>query len=144
MQFKVPQDVQREDIILWFITFKQFVILLLGGGISYVMFVNMNKHYRLNTFEEILVWIPAMVAIAFSFIKIKGIPLFQFILLMIENIFFRPPRRFWIQGAGEPFVSFTTPFEMKKKKVVPKPVMKKVSDEKLKNLAVMMDGGKNN
>ena len=91
MQFKVPQDVQREDIILWLITFKQFVILLLGGGISYVMFVNMNKHYRLNTFEDILVWIPAMVAIAFSFIKIKGIPLFQFILLMIENIFFRPP-----------------------------------------------------
>ena len=35
MRFKVPQDVQREDTIIGPITFKQLIIMIIGGGIGY-------------------------------------------------------------------------------------------------------------
>lgn len=143
MQYKVPQDVQREDIILWFITFRQFIILLLGFGLSYFLFVQVKKSYDISDVEAILIWIPAMIAVAIAFVKIHGIDLFQFILLAIENAFFRPPRRYWIHGYGEPFVSMTTNFSMQKqkKKEEPRPE-KDLSEKKIRNLAAMVDRGK--
>ena len=143
MQFKVPQDVQREDIILWFITFKQFIILLAGFGLSYFLLVQVKKNYNISDVEAILIWIPAMISVAVAFVKINGIPLFQFILLAIENAFFRPPRRYWIHGMGEPFVSFTTNFSMKKQqKKEDLPPEKDLSEKKIRSLATMLDHGK--
>ncbi len=139
MQYKVPQNVQREDRILWFLTFKQFIILLVGGGISYLLFVNLSKNYELNLFDYFLVWLPALLSVAFAFITIKGIALFQFILLMIEYFFFRPPRRYWIQGGGEKFVSLTTNYSPNKKKKPQKIVIKRLDDDHLKDIVGKVD-----
>ena len=143
MQYRVPQNVQREDIILWFITFRQFIILLLGFGLSYFLFVQVKKNYEVSDVETILIWIPGMLAVAIAFVKINGITLFHFILLAIENAFFRPPRRYWIHGVGEPFVSLSTDYSLKskKKKVVETPV-KDLSEQRIKKLAGMVDQGK--
>ncbi|MCK5460768.1 PrgI family protein [Candidatus Gracilibacteria bacterium] len=141
MKYKVPQNVQREDQILWFITLKQLIMLLIGGGISYMMFVNLNKKYDLHSLEQILVWFPAGIAVAFAFVKIKSIPLLQFILLLIEQGFFRVPRRYW-QENSDVFVSMTTGVKLKekgKKEIADK---KEVSQEKIKNLAALLDGQK--
>ncbi len=142
MQFKVPRNVQREDTILWFITFRQFLILLVGFGMSYFMYTNLTRNYHMNQIELALCWIPAAVAVAFAFFTIKSIPLFQFLLLMIENTFFRPPRRYWVHAGGDPFVSFTTPFFPVKKKETQKAEPKNVSQKKIKNVAEMLDGKK--
>ncbi len=141
MRYKVPQDVQREDQILWFITLRQLIILIIGFGISYTMFNSLNKIFVLDEISQILIWFPAGLAAAFAFLKVKGLPLFQFILLLIEQTFFRPPRRRWSQNGGSPFVSLTVPFSLKmKKKVVEKTAGKEVSTEKIKNLAAVLDG----
>ncbi|MDH3324988.1 MAG: PrgI family protein [Candidatus Peregrinibacteria bacterium] len=118
------------------------IILLLGAGLSYGLYVNLSKSYELNSFDLVLVALPFIIAVAFAFLKIHGITLFKFILLLIEQSFFRASQRRWIQNAGTPFVSMTLPFTMKakkKEKIIPE---KNVSSEKIKNLAKVLDGEK--
>ncbi len=142
MRAKVPQDVQREDQILWFITLHQLVLLLIGFGISYAIFNNMNSKYDLDTGDQIMIWIPAGISAFFAFIKIKGIPIFQLITLLIEQLFFRRARRWWIQNGGEPLFSLTTtiPSLNKNKKVEVQE--KKFDRDKVRDLAQFLDGQK--
>lgn len=141
MRYKVPQDVQRADQILWFLTLQQLIMLIVGFGFSYWLFNTLNKIFILDEISQVLIWLPAGLAAAFAFVKVKGIPLFKFILLLIEQNFFRPPRRRWSQNGGTPFVSLTTPFSMKTVKKVEKDTAgKEVSREKIKNLAAILDG----
>ena len=130
MRYKVPQNVQREDQILWFITLRQLIILLVGFGISYVIFKNMEKKYDLDTIAHILIWTPAAISAIFAFVKIKGIPLVQFIFLLIEHFFFRLPKRYWVQQGGEPFVSLTTRISATNKKKEDIPETKVFSKQK--------------
>jgi hypothetical protein len=138
MQFKVPQDVQRADQILWFITLRQLILILIGGGISYGLFTVFSKKYVLGTFEVILLCIPAAIAISFAFVKIKGIPLFKFILLLVETSVFRAPRRYW-QTNSNILVSMTTGFRMKKKSTKEVIITKNISEDRIKNLANLID-----
>ena len=141
MRYKVPQDVQREDQILWFLTLRQVIILILGFGLSYFLWSSMSKNYDLNQVETILVWIPAALAAAISFLKIHGISVFKFVLLQIEQNMFRPPRRRWIKHAGEPFVSMTTPFTMsgeKKKKEI-NTQAQEFSEDAVRDIAKTLD-----
>ena len=140
MRYKVPQDVQRADQILWFLTLRQLIMLILGGGISYALFTNLNKQYDLSQIEQILIWIPAAIAVALAFVKIKGIELTKFILLLLERLF-RPAHRRWVNHGGDPFVSMTTAFTMKKEKKKAEIRQKEdISDEKIRNLANILDG----
>ena len=143
MRYKVPQNVQREDQILWFLTLRQLIILIVGFAISYGMFNFFNKHFHLYEIQQVIIWIPMAIAAAFAFIRFKGVSLTKLILLLIEQSFFRPPNRRWVQLAGSPFVSMTTPFSMnEKKKDVVATQAKDASTEKIKNLAAMLDGEK--
>ncbi len=138
MQFKVPQNVQREDQILWFITLRQLIMILVGGGISYALFTVLSKKYVLGTFEVILISIPAIIAISFAFVRIKGIGLFKFFLLLIETKLFRAPRRYW-QSGSDVFVSMTTGFIQRKKNIKTELSVKDISNNKFKNLANLID-----
>lgn len=144
MRYKVPQNVQRADQILWFLTLPQLIILILGFGISYWLFTTLNKIFILDQISQILVWLPGGIAAAFAFLKIKGIPLFKFILLLLEQNMFRPPRRRWSQHGGTPFVSLTTPFSKnsQKKNTAPEAPKKEISQEKIKNIAAVLDSPK--
>jgi hypothetical protein len=141
MRFKVPQDVQREDQILWFLTLRQVVILILGFGISYTLSNSLSKQYELHQVEIILCWIPAAISATIAFLKIHGISLFKFALLLIEQTAFRQSRRRWMKHAGEPFVSMTTPFSMKtvKKQAEIDIHQEEFSSEKIRSLAKLLD-----
>jgi hypothetical protein len=141
MRFKVPQDVQREDQILWFLTLRQVVLLIVGFGISYTLSNSLSKQYELHQIEIILCWIPAAISAIVAFLKIHGISLFKFALLQIEQIAFRQPRRRWMKHAGEPFVSMTTPFSMKtiKKQPEMETRQEEFSSEKIQSLAKLLD-----
>ncbi len=141
MRFKVPQNVQREDQILWFLTLRQVIILILGFGISYTLFNSLSKQYDLNQIEVILCWLPAAISVTISFLKIHGISLFKFVLLQIEQFIFRQPRRRWVKHAGEPFVSMTTQFSMKtvKKQAQMDTRQEEFSSEKVRSLAKLLD-----
>lgn len=139
MRYKVPQNVEREDQILWFITLRQLIILLLGGGLSYILFINLVRdNDEVSTFMSVVVWIPALLAVIFAFVKIKGLEMFELFLLIMEHGFFRYPRRYWIASAGEPFLSITMrvePLEKKKDDIL----NKEYDQEKAQKLAEFLD-----
>ncbi len=141
MRFKVPQNVQREDQILWFLTLRQVIILVVGFGISYTLFNSLSKQYDLNQLEVILCWVPAGISAIICFLKIHGISLFKFVLLQLEQLLFRQPRRRWVKHAGEPFVSMTTPFSMKmeKQEAPQKMRQEEFSSEKVRSIAHILD-----
>ena len=103
MQFKVPQDVQREDTIIGPLTLRQMIILGIGGGIAYSIYVTLAKTYFLE------VWLPpvsivVVITAAFAFLKIHNLPFHQFLMNFIEYHVI-PKKRIWIQGAGKPYIS---------------------------------------
>lgn len=111
MQFKVPQNVQREDTIIGPLTLKQMIILGVGGGIAYAIYVSLAKTY----FMEI--WLPPVaivggLTLAFTFLKIHSLDFHLFLMYLIEYTLL-PKKRIWIQGTGAPFIS---PFELARQK----------------------------
>lgn len=114
MQFKVPQDVQREDTIIGPITIRQLIILGVGGGLAYAIYVSLAKTY----FMEI--WLPPVaiisaITLAFAFLKIHGLKFSTFLMCFLEYHML-PRNRYWIQGSGYPFVP--PPEEKKKQEIV--------------------------
>lgn len=102
MQFKVPQNVQREDTIIGPITLRQLGILGIGGGFSYILYSSLSQVY----FAYIWVPIVAVVAgltLAFAFLKIHNVPFHRFIMNMLEYQLLAR-KRIWIQGADTPIV----------------------------------------
>ena len=141
MQYKVPQDVQREDTILWFITIRQLILILLGGGLSYFLYIQLSKIYELTGLEIFFILIPFLITLAFAFLKIRGMSLMMFILVCAEQFIFRPSRRYWSQE-GNILISMTTRFADNKKKKKKAVEEKTLEDDKIKNLAAMLDGEK--
>jgi len=122
MQFKVPQDVQRKDTIIWTLTIQQLIILGIGGGIDYAIYIQLSKTYFIEVWLLPVVIIAA-ITLAFAFLKIHSLPFHEFLMDFIEYHML-PRQRSWIQGTGTPFIP---PFEEKKKteKVQPKKELKK-------------------
>jgi len=106
MQFKVPQNVQRDDTIIGPLTIKQMIILALGGGIAYTIYVSLVKTYFIE------IWLPPVaivsgLTLAFAFLKIHNLQFYIFLMYLLEYHLL-PKKRIWIQGTGTPFIS---PFE---------------------------------
>lgn len=140
MQFKVPQNVQREDTIIGPVTMKQLIICALGGGIAYSIYVSLAKFY----FWEI--WIaPVGIVVAITataaFIRIHDIPSYRFIFLLLEYTLL-PKKRMWIKGSGDVFTSLLTPTAPKTRKDK-KVQMKQETDlekmDRLKELSNILD-----
>ena len=135
MQFKVPQNVQREDTIIGPLTLRQMIIVGLGGGIAYAIYISLAKTY----FMEI--WLPPVAIVgaltaAFAFLKIHNLPFHFFIMYMLEY-HLMPKKRIWIQGTGTPFIS---PFEtIQEKKVEEAPKTAKKETKTLNELANVVD-----
>ena len=113
LQYKIPQDVQIEDKIVGPLTLKQLIILGVGGGISYAIYTILAKQYYWN------VWllptaIPALLTLAFTFLKIGGIPFGKWLLLSIEY-FVKPKKRVFVMGGADMYMY--TLFADKTKKV---------------------------
>jgi len=139
LRFKVPQDVQREDKILFFITLKQLIVLMITGGISYGIFLFMSERYYLSQIAVGVILLPFILGCLFCFVKIKGLGLPQFLLLNVEHLLL-PRRRYWQEGS-QPLVSSTTQYSSQSKQESPELEMKDVSREKIKNLADLIDNG---
>jgi len=75
-------------------------------------------------------------------LKIKGIGLLQFITLLLESLLFRRTKRWWIQHAGEPFVSLTTRISSLGKKKTNDESSKTFDRKKAKELAEFLDAQK--
>jgi hypothetical protein len=99
MQFKVPQDVQREDHIVGPLTFKQLIICGVGGIIAYTIYIALAKTYLWIT------WFPpialvTMVTLAFAFVRPLDLSFSKWIARWIEFSLL-PRKRIWIKSSAE-------------------------------------------
>jgi len=88
-QFVVPQFIDVEDKVIGPITVRQFITMLVGGGIIFI-------EYKLTDFSLFLLEgiITAIVTFIIAFIKINGRPIHYFLLNVIQTSR-RPKIRVW-------------------------------------------------
>lgn len=101
-QYKVPQNVQREDTIIGPLTLKQLAILGIGGGIAYAIYVTLAKTYFIE------VWLPpvaivTIITLAFTFIKVYDLPFHIYLMSLIEYKIL-PKKRIWVQRSDKGFI----------------------------------------
>lgn len=114
MQFKVPQNVQREDRIVGPLTLKQLLILGGGGIVAYGIYVSLARTYIFIT------WLPpvaivAIITLAFAFAKPLGLSFTKWILRWVQFSLL-PKNRFWVKSGGEVALSVVAPQKTKKDK----------------------------
>jgi hypothetical protein len=107
MRFKIPQNVQTADKIVGPLTLKQLIIIGVGFGIDYFLYISLSQLYVLTVWILPVLFI-AIVTVAVAFVKIKGIPFLPFLLLSIE-FYMKPSKRVWSQGGGDVLISVTQP-----------------------------------
>lgn len=84
---KIPQNVYIEDRIVGPLTLRQIIIIGIGAGFSYALWSSISKAYGYVGIPlTILVWIPAVIAAAFAFLRINDVSLFRILLLTIERM----------------------------------------------------------
>ena len=133
-QFVVPQFLDVEDKVIGPITVRQFIILLLAGGVEFLAW--RFADFSLFFVETI---VNAALTILFAFIKVNGRPVHYFFLNVIQTQK-RPWLRLWrkefdLQGLRE---------EMKKVDVKPvvKPRIKPMlGTTRLAELSLIVDTG---
>ncbi|MFH1545763.1 MAG: PrgI family protein [Patescibacteria group bacterium] len=137
MQFKVPQNVQIEDRILPFMTLRQFVIVGVGGGFTYLIYLMLEQ-------QSSQVWMPPVFAlglltVAVAFLKIRGIPFVSFTLLLFER-YLNETKRVWVKSAGDVFPQ-SSAFDKKQSnetKIVKK-AKSKASIDEVERLSKILD-----
>ncbi len=133
MQYKVPQNVQREDTIVGPLTLKQLAILGVGGGITYSIYLTLAQTY----FIEIWIWpvgIFALLTLLFAFVKPFNLTFFEFLIHFIEYKSL-PKKRRWAKRSDEPM---TLNFS-KKQKITKKAPVKIKKQKSLAELTKMID-----
>lgn len=133
-QFVVPQFIDVEDKIIGPITVRQFIILLVSGGLVFLA-------YRYSDFALFLVELLAIAVftILFAFIKINGRPVHYFMLNFIQTIR-RPFLRIWDKELSK------NEIKLKMKQRDEKPVVEirkkpKVASSRLAELSLIVDTG---
>lgn len=130
-EYPVPQFIEKEAKITFFLTFRQFIFLFLLAIIGYIFY----KIFPLNLF--VLVFIPiALVVLAFAFVNIEGQPL----TVLFKNYLY------FLRG-GKQYVWKKKKEVFPKKVIVPKkieiekdrPELKIGGESKLKNLKIEIE-----
>lgn len=142
MQFKIPQNVQQEDKIVGPLTLKQLIIVAVGGGASYFVYISLSKLYVLQVWLPFTA-IPALLTLAVAFLKINGIPFLKFSLLEFERLL-KPSKRRFVKGSGEVYQSCLAqikPLKTAKKKINKEEEVKNMKD--INELTKILDSQNN-
>lgn len=139
MQFKIPQDVQRADTIVGPLTLRQLIILGIGGGLAYCLYVGLAKRY----FMEI--WLPPVVIIslltvAFAFLKIHDLTFTRYLAYLAEYMI-KPRKRVWKQMQGDVYMSvlYQSQALFQNKIIEEKGLTKEEKMKKLEEITQMVD-----
>jgi len=134
MQFKVPQNIDMEDKIVGPLTLIQFLYLLGGGLIVYILFQSLGSNIALFVILALPIGI---VSVGLAFIKIQDQPLSHFIKAGIYY-FSNPKVRFWKKEGFAPSILINPPKSVQKEGYV---APKKVEKSDLEKLAHVLDTG---
>lgn len=131
MRFQVPQNIDLEDKLVGPLTMWQFVYLLVGGSLTYLVW----KYFPLWIFW--LFGLPlALLTLAISFVKIQDQPFGHFLSWLIFYLI-KPKTRLW-QKKNENMDILSDAPETKKEKTKTAP-SKKIQKQDLYHLAQQMD-----
>jgi len=132
MQFQVPQNIDMEDKLVGPLTLTQFLYLLGGGLLIYLLFHALARDY-FGVF--LLLAIPiGLIALALTFLKIQEQPLSHFVAAGIKYLG-QPKVRLWQRRTyREPIL--TAPLKEEKKVAEPE---KHVDKSALEQLAYKLD-----
>jgi hypothetical protein len=102
VQYKVPQNIDLEDKIVGPFTMKQFIYLLVAGGIAYGWWNFLSQRYVGFMPAFLLVAAPVgLLGVALALVKVNDRP-FEIFLLNLFRFIFMPKRRVWKEGySGE-------------------------------------------
>lgn len=133
-QFVVPQFLDVEDKVIGPITVRQFIILLIAGGLVFVAYKLAD--FTLFLFELITI---AIFTILFAFIKINGRPVHYFILNFIQTMK-KPRLTIWYKDYN------TFELRLKMQEAIEKPIVEPrsrsiIGTSKLAELALIVDTG---
>lgn len=123
MQFKVPQDVQREDHIVGPLTLRQLIICGIGFTLAYAIYTVVGRDYELIT-ALIPVIILSLITITFAFVKPLDLVFEKYILYWLLSIIL-PRKRYWLKGTADPSRMLYVP-----RTTAVKAVVKVTKDEK--------------
>ena len=143
MQFKVPQNVRREDKIVGPLTLKQMIICAIGGTIAYAIYISLAKFYLWIT------WLPpmaivVMITIAFAFVRPLDMSFIKWILLWAEFALL-PKKRLWVKSSGEIIPpQITTTAKKDKDKLKDAADAMEEKQKKLEELNKFLESQKNN
>ncbi|PIP65287.1 hypothetical protein COU77_02655 [Candidatus Peregrinibacteria bacterium CG10_big_fil_rev_8_21_14_0_10_49_16] len=134
---KIPQNVYIEDRIIGPITLKQLILSVIGSGISYLLWTGFSKAYGdqgVSIPLIIISIIPAVIFMAFAFVKVNDLSLMRITLLSFERVV-KPSIRIWTPRAGVP-LSFTSITHVSKNTQQEKDIQKKgkLSAEELSSI----------
>ena len=79
MQYKVPQKIDLEDKIIGPLTLKQFIYLLGGGMIDYMILSVTQSSFG----GWVLIILVSLIALAFAFVQVEEQPFFY----LVTNFF---------------------------------------------------------
>ncbi len=131
MQFKIPQDVQREDKIVGPLTLRQLIICGVGFSIGYAVFTILGRDYHWIT-PAIFTAPIAVVTIVFAFMQPLNMNFEKYILYALEFYIILPRKRYWLKGTGDPSRLEYVPAKKKekgKKEVKSEPTKQKNIDD---------------
>jgi hypothetical protein len=132
LQFKVPQDINLEDKIVGPLTIVQFIYLLSGGIICYLIFNALKGRVLL----AIVIMAPiAIFALALAFFKVQDQPLIHFVKAGL--IFWSSPKtRLWKRQGEAPQIIYEGPKKKTKEQI---PIKRIIDKSELEKLAYVLD-----
>lgn len=142
LQYKVPQDVGIEDKIVGPLTLRHLIILGVGGGLAYFLYITLIKSYYME------VWLPpvalvSIITLAIAFLRIQHIAFTKWVLLMIESAML-PHKRIWDKRESTQFlfshsISKKKPSKGKEKEKQEKALKKEKQASQLEELTKTLD-----
>lgn len=90
MQYRVPQNIDLEDKIVGPFTAKQFIYLMVGFSLAYILVISLGT----GIFALFLIVPVVIITIALTFVKVQDRP-FEVFLRSIIRYIGRPKRRVW-------------------------------------------------
>ncbi len=132
MRFLVPQNIDLEDRVIGPFTLKQFVYLMIGGMVDYLIYVSLAETTSQNLIYLALVP-PSLIALAFARLTIQERPFAAFLASAVLY-WLEPKRRLWQRAIKEN--SRPDPVE---KEQGPRVSPKKISRSELEKLAEIVD-----
>ncbi len=129
MRFQVPQFIEVEDKIFGPLTLKQFIYLIGGAGLCFIIYTIIG-----NIFISIVFMLPVMAfALALAFYKINNKPFIN-VVEAAFSYFFKSKLYIW-KKVEKPIVAK----EQAEASVIPDFFVPKLSDSKLKDLTWSLD-----